>query len=236
MWRGGYNSGESVTLMERFRKMRASSVTSQLQEWRGEFGRAYTDRNSLTPEQVDDLWRRNYGVTRTQINQRFLLDIPRDALILEVGCNLGNQLLLLQQLGFQNLHGIEVQSYALEQARARARRLNLIQASALDIPYKDGSFDLVFTSGVLIHIAPHDLPLAMTEIHRCTRSFIMGAEYFAPTVTEVNYRSKLGLLWKMDYAQEYLSRFEDLQLVKEERMPYLGNTNVDTVFLLRKIT
>jgi pseudaminic acid biosynthesis-associated methylase len=207
-----------------------------LEQWNGEFGRAYTDRNSLTGEQVDNLWKKNYGVSRTEINQRFLQDIPKDARILEVGCNLANQLLLLQKLGYTNLHGIEVQAYALEQAKARSCGLNLIQASAFDIPYKDGYFDLVFTSGVLIHISPKDLPVAMTEIHRCSRNFIFGTEYFSSTPVEVNYRDKQGLLWKMDYAREYLSRFSDLELAKEERLPYLENSNVDTAFLLHRAT
>jgi len=214
--------------------MRPQSKTTQLQEWEGDFGREYTDRNSLTPQQVDELWRKNYGVTRTEVNRTFLQSIPTNARILEVGCNIANQLLLLQQLGYSNLHGIEVQGYALDIARSRVRGINLVQSSAFEIPYKDGYFDLVFTAGVLIHISPADLPVAMAEIHRCSRAFIMGAEYYAAQATEVTYRNHNGLLWKMDYAQEYLSRFPDLQLVQEQRLPYLESQNVDSVFLLRK--
>ena len=214
--------------------MRQPSKTTQLQEWEGDFGREYTDRNSLTPQQVDELWRKNYGVTRTEVNHTFLQSIPTNARILEVGCNIANQLLLLQQLGYSNLHGIEVQGYALDIARSRVRGINLVQSSAFEIPYKEGYFDLVFTAGVLIHISPADLPVAMAEIHRCSRAFIMGAEYYAEQATEVTYRNHNGLLWKMDYAQEYLSRFPDLQLVQEQRLPYLESPNVDSVFLLRK--
>jgi len=214
--------------------MRQPSKTTQLQEWEGDFGREYTDRNSLTPQQVDELWRKNYGVTRTEVNRTFLQSIPTNARILEVGCNIANQLLLLQQLGYSNLHGIEVQGYGLDIARSRVRGINLVQSSAFEIPYKDGYFDLVFTAGVLIHISPADLPVAMAEIHRCSRAFIMGAEYYAAQATEVTYRNHNGLLWKMDYAQEYLSRFPDLQLVQEQRLPYLESPNVDSVFLLRK--
>ena len=214
--------------------MRQPSKTTQLQEWEGDFGREYTDRNSLTPEQVDELWWKNYGVTRTEVNRTFLQSIPTTARILEVGCNIANQLLLLQQLGYSKLYGIEVQGYALDIARTRVRGINLVQSSAFEIPYKDGYFDLVFTAGVLIHISPADLPVAMAEIHRCSRAFIMGAEYYAAQTTEVTYRNHNGLLWKMDYAQEYLSRFPDLQLVQDQRLPYLESQNVDSVFLLRK--
>ena len=211
------------------------SKTRQLQAWEGDFGREYTDRNSLTPQQVDELWRKNYGLTRTEVNRTFLQSIPTNARILEVGCNIANQLLLLQQLGYSNLHGIEVQRYALDIARSRSCGINLVQSSAFDIPYKDGYFDLVFTAGVLIHIAPSDLPVALAEIHRCSRAFIMGAEYYAAEASEVIYHNHDGLLWKMDYAQEYLTSFPDLQLVQDQRLPYLDNQNVDSVFLLRKV-
>ena len=208
--------------------------TPQLLEWQGDFGREYTDRNSLTPEQVDALWLKNYGTSRTELNRKFLGNLPTDARILEVGCNLANQLLLLQQMGYSNLHGIEVQPYAIGLARSRTSRMNLVEATAFDIPYKNEYFDLVFTSGVLIHVAPADLPAALDEIHRCSRTYILGAEYYAPEATEVNYRDHDSLLWKMDYAREYLNRFPDLELVQEQKLPYLENSNIDTMFLLRK--
>jgi pseudaminic acid biosynthesis-associated methylase len=211
-----------------------SSETPQTEVWKGEFGREYTDRNTFDVDALDALYLKNYGTTRTAINQELLSGILKDASFLEVGCNTGNQLLLLQTMGFSHLSGVELQPYALEIARSRLPNTALEQGSALAIPHRDDCFDVVFTSGVLIHIAPEDLPHAMDEIHRCARSFIWGMEYYAPSVTEVNYRSYTGLLWKMDYARRYLERFKDLELVRERHVPYLEGSNVDTVFLLKK--
>lgn len=211
-----------------------SSETAQTEVWKSEFGREYTDRNTFDVDALDSLYRTNYGLTRTLINQNFLCTISKDATFLEVGCNTGNQLLLLQRMGYGHLSGLELQPYALEIARSRTRNISLVQGSALSIPHGDAMFDVVFTSGVLIHIAPPDLSRAMDEIHRCARKFIWGLEYYAPSVTEVNYRNRSGLLWKQDYAQRYLQRFEDLELVREQHLPYLEGSNVDTVFLLRK--
>jgi pseudaminic acid biosynthesis-associated methylase len=208
--------------------------TVQLEHWQSDFGREYTDRNSLTPEALDDLYRKNYGVTRSELNQRFLADMPRDARILEVGCNEGNQLCALREMGFQHLYGIEIQDYALRKARARLEDAEFTQASSFEIPYPDGFFDLVFTSGVLIHIAPADLPKAVGEIHRCTRKFIWGFEYYSPQQTEVRYRGHQSLLWKADYARLYLDLFDDLHAVKEEQVPYLNDANVDSMFLLSR--
>jgi pseudaminic acid biosynthesis-associated methylase len=208
--------------------------TPQTAVWKGDFGREYTDRNTFDTEATDKLYRKNYGVLRSEINENFLRDIARDASFLEVGCNTGNQLLLLQQMGYSNLSGIELQPYALEIARQRLPGISLKPGSALDLPHEDESFDVVFTSGVLIHIAPDDLPRVLDEIYRCTKAYIWGMEYYAPEVAEVSYRNHSGLLWKMDYARRYLERFPDLELVREQRLPYLESANVDTVFLLRK--
>ena len=211
-----------------------TTETPQKQRWTGDFGREYTDRNTLSVAQLDALYQTNFGIQRRQLNETFLADIPRDARILEVGSNSGNQLLLLQEMGFTNLSGVEVQSYALELARARVRGAQLSQSSALDLPFEDGEFDLIFTSGVLIHISPADLPRALDEIHRCAKTWIWGMEYYAPEVAEVNYRGHDDLLWKMDYANRYLDRFADLELVREQRVPYLNSSNVDTMYLLKR--
>ncbi len=211
-----------------------NAKTVQAQVWAGEFGRAYTDRNRLDVEDLNALWSANYGITRREINQVFLQDIPKNASFLEVGCNVGNQLLQLQELGYRNLSAVEIQSYAVEIAKSRVSKVAIRQGSVLALPYGNDSFDVVFTSGVLIHVAPEDLPRAMEEIHRCAKTYIWGAEYYAPDVTQVNYRGHEKLLWKMDYARRYLECFKDLELVRERHLTYLENPNIDSVFLLRK--
>ena len=216
------------------RAIRSSTETQQEIIWKGSFGREYTERNTVDPESVDQLWRRNYGVARSTINESFLSGVSKDARFLEVGCNSGNQLLMLRQMGWSNLSGTELQPYAMEIARSRLPEATFKLGSALALPWEDCSFDVVFTCGVLIHILPTDLPLVMNEIYRTTREYIWGTEYYAPEVTQVVYRDHSELLWKMDFARQYMQRFPDLELVKEQRLPYLDNANVDTVFLLKK--
>lgn len=211
-----------------------SKITKQIDVWSSAFGKEYTDRNALSFEEMDSMYKRNYGVTRTELNQRFLGEIDRSARILEVGSNIGNQLLCLQKMGFCSLYGIELQSYAVELAKCRTRNINIIEGSAFDIPYKDGYFDLVFTSGVLIHVHPSDIADAMGEIHRCSREYIWGLEYYAGEYTEKNYRGNEDLLWKADFSKLYLELFSDLVIVKEERLQYLDSDNVDNMFLLRR--
>jgi pseudaminic acid biosynthesis-associated methylase len=210
------------------------SETAQTREWQGTFGKKYWERNQFTPAELDALYLTKYGTTRTILNERFLKNVPRSTSILEVGCNLGAQLSSLQRSGFTNLSGIEINGEILKEARIRLPSAKLAQASALQIPYPDAHFDLVFTSGLLIHIAPSELVTAMNEIHRCSKTWIWGLEYYAPETTEVLYRGQRNLLWKADFVQLYLKNFPDLELVREERLSYLKDGNVDTMFLLRR--
>ena len=211
-----------------------SQITSQFRKWTADFGREYTDRNNGTSAELDEFYRMTYGASRKEFNQRFLEAVPKDARILEVGCNIGTQLLVLKEMDFTDLSGVEIQSYALQGAKERLGDAQILSASALSLPFADQEFDLVFTSGVLIHIAPVDLPTALAEIHRCTKKWVWGMEYYAPQMTEVVYRGNSNLLWKTDYSRLYLDTFADLELVREERLPYLENENVDTMFLLRR--
>ena len=209
-------------------------TTEQMAEWQGVFGKEYTDRNALTLDEMEDLYGKNYGVTRTDLNRRFLGAMDHSIRILEVGCNIGNQLLCLQRMGFQNLYGIELQPYAVELSKSRTRHINIIQGSAFDIPFKGGYFDLVFTSGLLIHIHPSDIVEVIKEICRCTKRHIWGIESYADGFMKVNYRWHDNLMWKNDYARLYLDLFNDLELVKEERLKYLDSDNIDSMFLIRK--
>ncbi|MET0393396.1 MAG: pseudaminic acid biosynthesis-associated methylase [Chitinophagaceae bacterium] len=211
--------------------------TQQTEFWTGTFGKEYTDRNPQSLEQSDQAHLNSYGVLRSQLNEEFIGSLDRDARILEVGCNVGIQLLHLQRMGFRNLYGIELQPYAVEKAKKITHGINIIQGSGFDIPFKDGFFDLVYTNGVLIHIAPADLPLVMREMIRCSRQYVWGFEYFSEEQREIPYRGNNGYMWKMDYSGEFLRTDPRLVKVKEKLFPYASEAekgNTDVMYLLEK--
>ncbi len=208
--------------------------TKQIEKWVGGFGEEYTNRNAHSLKDMENLYKECYGYTRTEMNSEFIDGFDRDMKILEVGSNVGNQLLCLKEMGFNNLYGIELQGYAVELSKSRTKRINIIEGSAFDAPYKDSYFDLVFTSGVLIHISPSDISMALKEIYRCAKEYIWGFEYYADKYTEISYRGHKDLLWKTDFAKMYLNKFRDLELVQEKRFTYIDNDNVDSMFLLKK--
>jgi pseudaminic acid biosynthesis-associated methylase len=209
-------------------------TANQEQEWCGKIGADYTDRSMLSAEELDSLYLRLLGITRADLNQQFLEHLPRSLQILEVGCNIGMQLRHLQNLGFWNLQGIELQQYALN--RLCVERVETRQGSATDLPYPDKSFDLVFTSGVLIHIHPYYLGRVMSEIKRCTRRYIWGFEYFSETLQEVTWRKWEDMLWSADYAALFLNQFPGLTLLNKWSAPYSGSSQglVASMYLLEK--
>jgi pseudaminic acid biosynthesis-associated methylase len=203
--------------------------------WDGEFGEEYTDRNKTTIEEVNSHSEEAYDISKIERLERFLGDINRDANVLEVGSNIGTQLMCLREIGFENLYGIDVQRKAIEEAHQQRPKLDIIEGDALDIPFKDGFFDLVFTSGVLIHIPPEDINSAMNEITRCTSKWVYGTEYYAEEYTEVNYRGHENLLWKTDFPSLFQDNC-DLELVDVEHREdstYSGET-IDVEYLLQK--
>jgi len=206
-------------------------MTKQTKNWDGEFGEEYTKRNARTLKEMEEQYMANWGVTRESMNREFLNMQP--GRILEVGCNIGLQLLQLQKQGYKDLWGIEVGKYAFEQSRKNPG-LNIVNASAMDLPFKDGFFDMVFTSGVLIHIHPKDIETAIREIHRVSGKYIWGFEYYADEPIEVEYRGKEGLMWKRDFAKLYRELFPDSKLLKEKKYPYLSGSNVDQMFIIEK--
>lgn len=76
--------------------------------------------------------------------------------------------------------------------------------------------------------------MVMREIYRCTKEYIWGFEYYSDKYTEIVYRKKKNLLWKANFSKMYLDLFSDLELVKERKLKYLNDNNVDSMFLLKK--
>jgi len=204
--------------------------TKQEEFWEGEFGDEYTSRNA---GDWDEFYKKQWGVTRTNLNEEFLAVLDKDASILEVGCNRANQLQILHAQGYENLWGIEIHKKSLHIAKADTR-FNLVEGSGFDIPFKDGFFDLVFTSGVLIHISPDNLSKIIDEMYRVSKRYIWGFEYFSEECEDIEYRGHKNRLWKNNFLRLFQERYPDLKAVKQKKIKYLESDNVDMMFLLER--
>lgn len=214
--------------------MKISNNNLQLNIWESNFGQEYTDRNNLSLNDLEKLYKNNYGVTRTALNTLFLDKLDYSKKILEIGSNFGIQLLCLQRMGFQNLYGIEPQEYAVHLSKKRTKNINIIRGNVFDVPFKDNFFDIVFTSGVLIHIHPKNIKKALKEIYRCSCEYIWGFEYYSEKYTELEYRGQKEALWKANFPKIYQDIFPDIKIVKVKFLKYQENDNIDVMFLLKK--
>jgi pseudaminic acid biosynthesis-associated methylase len=215
--------------------------TEQLSTWTSRFGREYTDRNTMSVDEMDGAFKRQFGIRKSEM-YRELVGPSRiaEGRVLEVGCNIGLQLALFDRANpGLDLHGLEPQEYAIARARQLAPERHFHQGSAFALPFADGSFDLVMTNGVLIHIAPGDLPDALNEIHRVAKRFIWCHEYYAPATTEVRYHGQSGLLWKTNFAERYRELFPTLRELAVRYYPYQESSDgadlVDQVVLFEKV-
>lgn len=183
--------------------MSDTSEASRLESlWEGDFGDAYVARNLDAGEGREAFW------------ADLLRDFPARTAI-EIGCNIGGNLRWIgDRIGRQNAYGIDVNHAALAHLRAHLPGINVCRARAREIPLRDGSVELAFTVGVLIHQPLVSLHAVMSEIYRCTARYILCAEYFAPADIEVPYRGEEGALFKRDFGRMYQDLFPSLRLRK----------------------
>lgn len=209
--------------------------TKQISHWAGKNGNAYVDRNPQTTKQMESLYAKDYGVSRSSMDKEFLKSFNKKSTsILEVGANVGTQLQFLREQGFAKILGIDVNRHAIKEAKRLRPDVDIIEASGFDLPFKDGAFDLVYTSGVLIHISPKDIKDIIREMYRVSRKYIWGFEYYAPKYTAVTYRGKKDLLWKTDFAALFQKEFPDLKVVKEKIYKMSDGVNATKMYLLKK--
>lgn len=65
----------------------------------------------------------------------------------------------------------------------------------------------------MIHINPDELPGVYDKLYSLSSKYVVFAEYYNPTPTEVTYRGNKGKLFKRDFAGEIMDRHPDLKLV-----------------------
>jgi pseudaminic acid biosynthesis-associated methylase len=197
--------------------------------WTGEFGASYLERNRRTSDELDKLYQGLYGISRTKMDYAFLGYLPIGMRVLEVGCGDGAQLRLLSQMGFYKLHGMDINKTAICRAKSLSPEIEFLVGDAEYLPYPDCSFDLVFTSGLLIHIPPAHLARVADEMFRCTSRYIWGLEYFASQETEIPYQGQQGMMWARDY-----SRLWDLRVIRETHYRRLDCDGIDTMYHLER--
>ncbi|AFY35684.1 pseudaminic acid biosynthesis-associated methylase [Calothrix sp. PCC 7507] len=199
--------------------------TEQELFWESEFGNEYTTRNQVLPEQRQPFFaqvlQKTYGV-RT---------------ICELGANRGHNLQAIASLSSNfELTGVELNHAAFSELKT-ITGIQAIQSSIQEFE-ANKKFDLLFTSGVLIHINPDDLPIIYRKIYDSSSRYILINEYYNPQPVEINYRGHTGKLFKRDFASDLIEYHQgkllviDYGFLWQQIHPTWDNT---TWFLMEKV-
>lgn len=195
-------------------------MTGTVDFWKSDFGNEYIKRNRYDWRKRIPFWDRivaKYGFRSAY----------------EVGCNVGYNLSAIKH----SIHGYNVQLRGDD-----VNQLALIQANSAGLsvylsdqnPIGDSHYELVYTSGVLIHIAPKDLKAFMQRIVDASCDYVLAIEYEDETEVEVEYRGHAGKLWRRPYGKLYqemgLELVETGKLGEEDGF----DKNGITYWLLRK--
>jgi pseudaminic acid biosynthesis-associated methylase len=171
--------------------------------WAGDFGIRYVERNAVLDPRRAGFW--HPLVARLEIRS-----------VLEVGCGQGANLApLVECVNPADVWGIDVNDVAIARARESAPGANIVHARAAFLPFRDRFFDLTFTVGVLIHQPEESLRAVIGEIVRCSRRYVLWAEYHASRTEEVPYHGEVRALFRRDYGAIFRAFHPTLTVVDE---------------------
>ncbi|MFZ4590407.1 MAG: methyltransferase domain-containing protein [Ignavibacteria bacterium] len=74
-----------------------------------------------------------------------------NAIILEAGCGNGRVVKYLQNLGYSNIEGVELNSKIVKEVNSRFKDLNIYQGDLLIHPFKNDYYDFIISYGVIEH-------------------------------------------------------------------------------------
>ena len=171
-------------------------LTEQENFWAGSFGDDYISRNesgALLYSKVA-MW------------SQMLKSANRVKSIKELGCNIGLNLKALHHLnpGY-DLSGVEINEIAAHQAKELG--IGSITCGTITEPLEGEKVDLTFTAAVLIHINPEKLDQVYQNLVNLSNRYVLVAEYYNPTPTDVVYRGHSERLFKRDFAGDLIDSY-----------------------------
>jgi pseudaminic acid biosynthesis-associated methylase len=133
--------------------------------------------------------------------------MPVDS-ILECGCNIGRNIDFLNDaLPRASKSIIEISKPAFEFVSGKHELAHAFNGAIEDADFEDGTFDLVFTMGVLIHIHPDNLLKNMARMYRLSSDYVLIGEYFNRTPVMLEYMGQQNKLFKQDFGKLFIENF-----------------------------
>ena len=151
--------------------------------------------------------------------------------LLEVGCNVGPNLAVLQD-EFKNavlLCGLDVNKDALQKGSEVLPEIVFIEGSAKRLPFPNKSFDIVLVDAVLMYISPEKIVNVINEIVRVARKGIIFVEWFDSDL--------LGSVQFWHWARDYKTLLEqrgmkvEMRKITQEDWPSENWSSIGYVFI-----
>jgi pseudaminic acid biosynthesis-associated methylase len=174
-------------------------MNKQEKFWHSEYASEYIERN-----QKFDI---DLGITAWE---KMLTEVDLNTLssVLELGCNIGRNLHIFEQLLPEAQKSIvEISPLAFNTVTKNFKLKDSQNKSILESDLPLNSFDLVFTSGVLIHVNPNDLIKTMSKMYNYSKKYILICEMFSRTPKTVHYRNEDDLLFTRDFGRLFLENY-----------------------------
>jgi pseudaminic acid biosynthesis-associated methylase len=177
-------------------------LNEQQNFWANDYAIEYINKNnSFNKELGIEAWR------------KMLKKAEGVSSVLECGCNIGRNINFLNSvLPNAKKSIIEISVPAFEFVKNTYNLDFTFNGPIVKSNFKLNSFDLTFTSGVLIHIHPDDLIDNMSKLFQYSKKYILIAEYFNRTPVMIEYQKEQNKLFKCDFGKLFINNF-DVNLV-----------------------
>lgn len=166
--------------------------------WKEEYAEEYIRKNSnYDPKVGVECWDK---ILKKTINVNSILECGSN-----IGRNIGSLNTILPNAKKSIIEiskpsfDIVTRNYDLDKA---------FNGAILDSGFNKNSFDLVFTSGVLIHIHPDEVLANMKKMYEYSNQYIMLGEYFNRTPVMIDYQGQKNKLFKQDFGKLFIEEFD----------------------------
>jgi ubiquinone/menaquinone biosynthesis C-methylase UbiE len=163
-------------------KLRLFNFVSKAQNRTFKFLRAgYTPKdfwNKWSDSYFSQPARTKFDTAHEWLKSRFAKISPRQ--ILEVGCGFGRNIQFISETagGKPSIYGMDISEEMLKKASGfiKSHGARLCAGDITALPFKDNSFDLVFTYGTLMHVPPDKCGRAFGELLRISKRHVIIIE------------------------------------------------------------
>lgn len=181
-----------------------------------------------------DFWNNYTENIESNNNQefaKFIHDLARSLRVdsvLEVGCNGGNDLKEFSEN--VEVCGIDLNERALNIAKKKFPHFKFKNGSILKIPFEDSSIDFVFTHNLLNYIPEQELDMAIKELFRVSKKYILTCELYDENESPLKIETRA---WNRNVYKRWLN-FQ-VKIISDVHMHEDIEPNKPRFTLVRKI-